>query len=116
MCRKKFARKVAGSGFSCVPFRENPWLCQGYPSPLATESLDWRGFCKNALQNLEPQELRGQDLDNEGVTIRLAFLVSTASALTMICRLNFEVKVGRHKQLRKNAGSCRKQQVGAIPP
>jgi hypothetical protein len=32
------------------------------PLPYASESLDWRRVCKNALQNLEPKELRVKTL------------------------------------------------------
>src|SRR5437016_14377284 len=35
------------------------------PSPTPSESLDWRGFCKNGLQHLESQGLRGRNLDNK---------------------------------------------------
>jgi hypothetical protein len=66
------------------------------PSPHPSESLDWRGFCKNALQNLEPQRFRGQNLDDKGVSALLAGFAYTAFALAIICSLNFEVKVGCH--------------------
>ncbi len=56
-----------------------------YPTPL--KSLDWRGVCKNGLQNLEPQGFRGQNLDNKGLAVFLAVAVCTASALTIFCFL-----------------------------
>ena len=67
------------------------------PPPSPSESLDWRGVCKNGLQNLERLRVRGQNLYNKGVAASFAEALSTASALTMICCLNFEVKVGCHK-------------------
>jgi hypothetical protein len=36
----------------------------GCPLPRhPLESLDWRGVCKNGLQNIEPLRVRGQNLD-----------------------------------------------------
>jgi hypothetical protein len=62
---------------------------EGYtpPSPLPSESLDWRGFCKNGRQNLEPQGFRGQNLDNKGLAAFFAVAACTASALTMLYSL-----------------------------
>jgi hypothetical protein len=37
------------------------------PSPTRSECRDWRGFRKNALQNLEPLGLKGQNIDNKGL-------------------------------------------------
>ena len=34
------------------------YLCTGIYLPTPSESLDWRGFRKNGLQNLEPQRVR----------------------------------------------------------
>ena len=45
------------------------------PSPPSSKSHDGRGFCKNGLQNLEPQGFRGQNLDNKGLA---AFFVVDA--------------------------------------
>jgi hypothetical protein len=73
------------------------------PLPHPSERLDWRGVRKNALQNLEPQGFRGQNLDNRGVRAAVALSACTASALTMICSLSFEVKVGCHKAIAENA-------------
>ena len=69
------------------------------PSPTPSESLDWRGVCKNALQNLEPQGVRGQNLDNKelaGVSRRDR---RTAHALTMICFLLDGRKVRCHSRV-----------------
>ena len=56
----------------------------GYPTPpQPSESLDWRGFCKNGPQNLEGKELRGQNLENKGLTSFFEIGVCAASALTM---------------------------------
>ena len=82
--------------FKAGPFREN-WAWGWYPpSPLPLERLDWRGVCKNGLQNLEPQGVAGQNLDNKELASFLGGLACTAIALTMICFLPVEVKVGRH--------------------
>src|SRR6266567_1982962 len=87
--RKGVARKVGFGKNRCE---------KGYPpSPAPSECLDWRGVCKNGLQNLERLRVRGQNLYNKGVVASFAEALSTASALTMICCLNFEVKVGCHK-------------------
>ena len=60
------------SAFSASPFRENGRF-RGYPPPpTPSESRDWRGVCKNRLQNLEPQGFRGQNLENKGVRALLA--------------------------------------------
>jgi hypothetical protein len=68
----------------------------GTPLPPTAESLDWSGVCKNALQGLEPIRLKGQNLDNTGVIAIPALFAYTASAFTMICSSNFEVKVRCH--------------------
>ena len=67
------------------------------PSPLPSKSLDWRGVCKNALQNLEPLGIRGQNIDNKELTGVFASAACTAHALTMICFLLVEGKVGCHR-------------------
>ena len=73
-------------------------MALGYtPLPPASERLDWRVVCKNALQNLDGKELRGQNLDNKGLTATAAASARTASALTMICLSNVPGKVGCHK-------------------
>jgi hypothetical protein len=55
------------------------------PSPHPAECLDWRGFRKKCLQNLERQGFRGQNLDNKGVASFFADLADAASALNIIC-------------------------------
>jgi hypothetical protein len=55
----------------------------GIPPPPPSESLDWRGFCKNGPQNLEGKELRGQNLENKGLTSFFEIGVCAASALAM---------------------------------
>jgi hypothetical protein len=70
----------------------------GYPPPPPpSESLDWRGFCKNALQNLERLGVRGQNLENKELAAFFAGTACTASALTMICSLSLRVKVRCHR-------------------
>src|SRR5580698_3052094 len=71
------------------------------PSPPPLEGLDWRGFCKNALQNLERQRFTGQNPDNKGVSDSSAVSGCAASALIIICRLKTWVKVEDHKGLWK---------------
>jgi hypothetical protein len=75
---------------------------KGNPLPNPSERRDRRGVCKNGLQNLEAQGFRGQNLDNTGVSIFPANSVCTASALAMICSLNFRVKVTYHIGLWRN--------------
>ena len=41
------------------------------PLPAPYEHLDWRGFRKIALQNLERLRVRGQNLDNRTVMVIL---------------------------------------------
>jgi hypothetical protein len=94
---KKLQRRIAARQRERVSFREIRDFELGTPLPHPSERLDWRGVCKNALQNLEPQGFRGQNLDNKGLRARFAALAQTASALTMICSLNLEVKVRCHR-------------------
>src|SRR5271165_6417962 len=76
-------------------------VLRGTPLPPPSESPDWRGVCKNAPQNLEPQGFRGQNLENKKVRACFAISACTASALAMICSLSSRVKVGCHIWLRK---------------
>jgi hypothetical protein len=73
------------------------------PLPPTSESLNWRGVCKKCPQNLEPQGVRGQNLETKGLIASVWTLVYTASALSMICSLDFEVKVGCHMGLWKSS-------------
>src|ERR1039457_6513094 len=41
------------------------WLVLPIPSPYRSECRDWRGIYKVCLQNLEPQGVRGQNLENK---------------------------------------------------
>ena len=64
------ASSVLGkTGFSQVP-----------PPLRPSESRDWRGICKDAWQNLEPQGVRGQNLDKTGLAplFRAAYLMPLA--------------------------------------
>lgn len=55
------------------------------PPPLPTsEWLDWRGVCKNGLQNLEPQGVTGQNLDSKEVAPFFYRRSLTCSALTIM--------------------------------
>jgi hypothetical protein len=63
----------------------------GYPPlPRPSERLDWRGFCKNGLQNLEPQEFMGQNLDNKRLVAFFVVAAPSATALIIFCSLLFE--------------------------
>ena len=72
-----------------------------YPSPDPSESRDWRGVCKNVLQNLEAEGLRAQNLENMRVTALFVEAGCAASASTMICFLDSWVRVGCHSGLWK---------------
>jgi hypothetical protein len=61
-----------------------------------SECRDWRGVCKNGLQNLESQGVRSQNLENTVLRALIATSACTAPALAMICCLNSRVKVGCH--------------------
>jgi hypothetical protein len=73
--------------------------CRGLrvpPSPHPSEWLDWRGICKNGLQNLERLGVRGQNLHNKELAAFFGAPSRTVIGLTMICFLNFSVKVRCH--------------------
>jgi len=61
--RKNSLESASGSEI----YRSSNWgnpFGLGYPlPPPPSESLDWRGVCKNGLQNIEPLKGRGQNLD-----------------------------------------------------
>ena len=74
----------------------------GYPPPPPPlESLDWRGFCKNGLQNLERVGVRGQNLESKRVTYAFGSFANTSFAVAMICFSEFSVKVRCHNDLGK---------------
>jgi hypothetical protein len=66
------------------------------PPPHASESLDWHGFCKNALQNLEPREVRDQNLDCKSLSGISRRVLPAACALEMIYFFSGARKVRRH--------------------
>jgi hypothetical protein len=67
------------------------------PPPLPTsEWLDWRGVCKNGLQNLEPQGVTGQNLDSKEVAPFFYRRSLTCSALTIMRFLRVRRKVRCH--------------------
>jgi len=61
------------------------WHVRVPPPPHPSDSLDWGGVRKNALQNLDPQQVRGHDFDNKELAGFLKPARPTAYALTMIC-------------------------------
>jgi len=69
------------------------------PPPCPLKCRDWRGVCKNALQNLEPLGVRGQNLENKGVGGVLTHGARTAFALASFCFFNFGRKVRCHMGL-----------------
>ena len=72
--QNKFSDSRGGGAFFAVSIWET-FVSRGVPPlPLPSESLAGRGVCKDALQNLEPQGVRGQNLDNK----ELAGLVRAA--------------------------------------
>jgi hypothetical protein len=68
------------------------------PLPYPLERLDWRGFRKKCLQNLEGKGLTRQNLENKRLMAFLVLSVYTASALTIICQFSVEDKVICHKR------------------
>jgi len=78
-----------GSQIYVVPIRETA-LGWGTPlPPPPSESLDWRGVCKNGLQNIEPLRVRGQNLDFKDLASFFYKRLITAFASIMICFLKF---------------------------
>jgi len=69
---------------------------RGTPLPLPSESLDWRGFHKNGLQNLDVKELRGQNLDNKRLRPLLQTLSTALPPWISSAFLLGEGKVGCH--------------------
>src|SRR5271167_3798949 len=61
--RKNCGGSVEGEGGTGKVY----WLGSLPPLPLPSESRDWRGVCKRCLQNLEPQGVRGQNLENKAL-------------------------------------------------
>jgi hypothetical protein len=93
---KKWDNSSRECDFRSVPFWESGG-CEGYPPPPhPLERLDWRGFRKKCLQNLEAVGVRGQNLENKRVAGISHPSLSTASALTMICLVCGVVKVRCH--------------------
>lgn len=76
-----------------------PRLFRGTPLPPVSETRARRGFHKIGLQNLEPQRVESQNLENTVVGAPTALLEATALALTMFCSSGFAVKVRCHMVL-----------------
>jgi hypothetical protein len=66
--RKYFFERSLKPGFQPIPFWELGWVWGIPPLPPTSETLDWRGFCKNGLQNLERLGVRCQNLDFKELT------------------------------------------------
>ena len=82
------------------------WGTAAYPPPLPlSESLEWRGFCKKALQNIERLGVKGQNLETKRVIRVLGVLTCTAFALAMIDFFKFRVKIRCNKLMRKTCRS-----------
>ena len=73
MRERDFRRGLNGRGHTPVT-----------PSPLPSERPAGRGVHRKCLQNLDGKELRGQNLENKGLTFVLLAENSIASALTMM--------------------------------
>jgi hypothetical protein len=76
--------------FKRGPLREIRSRDDTPPPPHPWERLDWRGFYKKCLQNLESKRVKGQNLENKGVAASSETLSQAASALTIICSLRME--------------------------
>jgi hypothetical protein len=92
---KKNARMLRFCGVSSW---EIPLFWGTLLPPPPFECLDGRGVCKNALQNLEPQGFRGQNLDNKELAGFSARLLDAVSAL------NIGYSFGREGKLRLGKG------------
>lgn len=68
------------------------------PLPYPLERLDWRGFRKKCLQNLEGKGFTRQNIENKRVMVFFMLPAYTASALTIICQFSVENKVRYHKR------------------
>ena len=78
--------------FRDVPFWETAGFLRYPPPPPPCEGLDWRGFCKMCLQNLERVRVRGQNLDSTGLAGVSLTSLRTATAVAMICSLDSKRK------------------------
>jgi hypothetical protein len=75
------------------------FVAGGYPRPpTPPNALTGAGFAKFGLQNLEPQWVRGHNLENTSLTRFLGMSPSTANALEMICFFYDGRKVRCHSQ------------------
>jgi len=84
------------------------------PPPSLHAWRDWRGVCKNGLQNLERQGFRGQNLDYKRLNPFALIESYTAYALAMICFSFCEGKVRCHIELRKTAARAA-EAVNTLP-
>ena len=83
------ARKIVKWGFARAFFQlvhfGKTHIPRGTPLPHPSESLDWRGFRRVVLQNLERLGVKGQNIDFEGLEGSLATSICAAFALAIIC-------------------------------
>jgi hypothetical protein len=90
-----------------------PGGLESTPPPYARERLVWRGFCKHAAQNLEPQGFRGQNLDFKeliGGAFRLhsIFFASTMMGLFPIRhKVRCHIEAGTPVEISRRATLCR---------
>src|ERR1700739_3882313 len=68
MCQGKNGRRRSKEGAQAGSVSGNSELRGITPSPPLSERLDWRGFCKKYLQNLEGAGVTDQNLDNKRFT------------------------------------------------
>ena len=84
---KIFCGTFKKAGFEAGPFWELAGRVGPPLPPPSLKGLDWRGFCKMCLQNLERLGVRGQNLENTRVRGSSSLSPHTANALAMICSL-----------------------------
>jgi hypothetical protein len=74
------------------------WMQGTPPLPNPSECLAWRGFCKNAAQNIEPQWFRSQNIDFKELIDGPCRVNSTAFASTMVGLFSIRHKVRCHTE------------------
>jgi hypothetical protein len=90
--RKNNLSAASQSEIWVVPNWEIPSGLGCPPPPPPSESLAWRGVCKNGLQNIERLGVRGQNLDFKELTGFFASHSHTAFAMAIICFPKFSRK------------------------
>src|SRR5450631_471992 len=77
------------------------WLVPLPPPPLAFKTRDWRGVYKVCLQNLEPQGVRGQNLEDKALGEGcFEFTHGVADAYDALVRILRQGRMSHERQLR----------------